>query len=137
MGSGMLTLKQKGDWKKTHKFLEKYIQNDHYLNVLEKYGKMGVEALSEATPKGSGKTADSWSYKIRQDLRNGNYRIVWSNSNVVDSPHSHPVNVALILQYGHATNHGGYVEGIDYINPAIQPIFEEMARKVWEEVTHK
>ena len=138
MSRGMLTIKQKGSWKKTHELLQTYIQNDHYISVLEKYGQKGVEALSAATPVGSGKTAESWDYEIKQNYKNGYYSIVWTNSNVVDSPRaSHPVNVAIILQYGHGTRNGGYVQGIDYINPALEPVFQEMLDKVWEEIGHK
>ena len=88
---------------------------------------MGVQALSIATPNDSGKTAQSWSYEIED--RNGSISIYWKNSNVNNN-----VNIAVILQYGHGTRNGGYVEGIDYINPAMQPLFQEMANEAWKEV---
>ncbi len=97
-------------------------------STLQKYGKKGVDALMHATPIDSGKTALSWDYEIEYD---DNYAtIVWTNSNVNDH-----VSIAMILQYGHGTNNGGYVQGIDYINPAMQPIFDNLARDAWEEVT--
>ena len=99
-----------------------------YIDVLRKYGQAGVEALAAATPKDTGETAASWSYEIVQ-TRNG-YSIFWNNSNV-----NRGVNIALILQYGHGTGTGGYVRGIDYINPAIRPVFDEIANAAWKEVT--
>ena len=96
---------------------------------MQKYGKRGVEALKEATPKDSGKTAESWSYTVEKDT-DGQYQIVWSNSNI-----NQHVNIAIILQYGHATRNGGFVKGTDYINPAIDKIFQQMANEAWEEVT--
>lgn len=98
--------------------------------MLQKYGREGVRALSSATPIDSGKTANSWDYEIKQ--YQGGARISWTNSNVVDG-----VPIAIILQYGHGTRNGGYVQGRDYINPAIQPIFDKLAKDVWEEVTTK
>lgn len=97
--------------------------------ILRKYGRIGVEALSSATPKNTGKTADSWHYEI---VENGKHSvsIVWSNSNL-----NKGVNIALILQYGHGTRQGGYVQGIDYINPAVRPVFDDISQKAWEEVT--
>lgn len=97
------------------------------LSFLDKFGEQGVRALAEATPKDTGATADSWYYKIVNDGKS--YAIQWLNSNVNEG-----VPIAIILQYGHATGTGGYVEGIDYINPAIQPIFERIARDAWREV---
>ncbi len=88
---------------------------------------MGVDYLSNNTPIDSGETASSWSYEI--DLKNGRYMIYWSNSNV-----NQGVNIAIILQYGHVTKNGGYVQGIDYINPALAKVFEQMANELWEEV---
>ena len=97
---------------------------------LEQYGRAGVNALSAATPVDSGETADSWDYTITADKNT--VRITWTNSNVKDGMN---VPVAVILQYGHATGNGGYVQGIDYINPALKPLFDEIAIKAWEEVT--
>lgn len=101
-------------------------------SILNKYGKRGVEALREATPKDTGKTADSWIYEIEED-ENGNLKIVWSNTNVVNDW----APIAILLQYGHATRNGGYVQGRDYINPAIESIFKNMADEAWKEVSHE
>lgn len=89
---------------------------------------MGVEALSKATPKNSGKTASSWFYEIQRD--NSSWIITWKNSNI-----NNGVPIAIVLQYGHATRNGGYIEGIDYINPALKPVFERIADSAWKEVT--
>ena len=123
----MVKLVTKGNFKKTFGFFER--TEDMKLNLLEKYAKEGVRALSEATPKDSGKTADSWYYVIKEG--DGYYAVEWCNSNLGDGW----APIALLLQYGHATGTGGYVQGRDYINPAIQPIFDKMAKDAWEEVT--
>lgn len=122
-----IRIKQKGDFKKTTKFLKKISQGD-YLRILDKYGQMGVDALSNATPKDSGLTASSWSYEVHRTR--GSATISWTNSNINDG-----VKIAVILQYGHGTNNGGYVQGIDYINPALRPVFDKIANAVWKEVT--
>ena len=116
-----------GDLSKTMKFLNR-LQNKEYLNILSTYGKQGVDALRAATPKDSGKTADSWYYEIKQDR--DAISINWCNSNVNDG-----VVIALILQYGHGTGTGGYVQGTDYINPAMKAIFDDLANECWKEVT--
>lgn len=123
----MITFKQKGDFKKTEKFLKKSFGRD-YISVLKKYGQQGVAALSAATPVDSGKTATSWSYEIVQNK--SDISIFWNNSNVQKG-----VNIAVILQYGHGTRYGSYVSGRDYINPAIRPIFDKIADAAWKEVT--
>lgn len=123
----MFSFRQKGDFSKTEKFLKKALGKD-YRNVLEKYARQGVQALSAATPVESGLTAASWSYEIVSDA-NG-LSIFWNNSNV-----NKGVKIALILQYGHGTRNGGYVVGRDYINPAIRSIFDNMADEAWREVT--
>lgn len=123
----MLSFVQKGDFSKTDKFLEKALEVIH-LGELDRFGRKGVDALSAATPIDSGETATSWYYNIER--KKGSTSIVWSNSNVVDG-----CNIAVILQYGHGTRTGGYVDGRDYINPAIQPIFDEIAATAWREVT--
>lgn len=123
----MIRISQRGDFSKTEKFLKKSFGRD-YLGVLEKYAQQGVAALSAATPVKTGLTAASWSYKIIQN--ESSLSIVWENSNVHKG-----VNIALILQYGHGTRNGGYVRGRDYINPALQPIFDSMADAAWKEVT--
>ncbi len=122
----MITIAHKGDFKKTIKFFDA-ITRVSIRHILDKYGRMGVEALASATPVDTGKTASSWVYDIEM-TKNG-YSIVWSNTNV-----NNYVNIALILQYGHATRNGGYVRGRDYINPAIQPIFDQISREAWREV---
>ena len=113
-------------FKKTDSYLEK-IKEVFHSGLLNKYGKMGVEALEAATPVDSGKTSESWSYTISRV--NHTITITWHNSNFNDG-----VPVAVILQYGHATKNGGWVEGIDYINPAMEPIFKKIAEEAWKEV---
>lgn len=122
----MITIKQKGDFKKTEAFLNR-AKRVKVQQILDYYGKLGVLALAEATPKDTGKTASSWNYEV--SVKSGTSSIVWSNSNV-----NKGVNIALILQYGHGTRNGGYVKGRDYINPALQPIFDEIANTAWKEV---
>lgn len=123
----MITFRNKGDFKKTEKFLKKSLGRD-YRSVLDKYAQQGVVALSSATPKESGQTASSWYYKI---IQNGSsLSIVWNNSHV-----NKGVNIAVILQYGHGTRTGGYVQGRDYINPALRPVFDKLADAAWKEVT--
>lgn len=116
-----------GDFSKTMNFLNR-LQKKDYLSVLTQYGQRGVEALRSATPVDTGKTADSWYYEITQDRNQAT--ISWCNSFENDG-----VVIALLLQYGHGTRNGGYVQGRDYINPAIQPIFDAMAEECWKEVT--
>ena len=125
----MITVQHRGSFRKLEKFLQKnqHLSLNRYLRL---YGQKGVEALANATPVDSGLTADSWHYKIEKDERKKIIRIVWTNSNVVDEW----FNVALMIQYGHGTKSGAYVEGIDYINPAVKSIFDELAKEVWEEV---
>lgn len=123
----MISIKQRGDFKETEKLLKKSLGRD-YISVLEKYGQQGVSALSASTPIDSGLTASSWSYKIIQN--ESGFSVSWENSNVQKN-----VNIAIILQYGHGTRNGGYVSGRDYINPALQLIFDKMADAAWKEVT--
>lgn len=125
----MIGIRQRGNFRKTEKFLKKSFGRN-YLDVLEKYAQQGVSSLAAFTPIDSGETAISWGYEIIQNESEGSISIVWTNSNV-----NKGVNIAIILQYGHATRNGGYVEGIDYINPALKPIFEKMADAAWKEVT--
>lgn len=122
----MITIKHRGDFKKTDNFLAKILKRD-YRSVLNKYGQEGVTALSKATPYDTGLTANSWYYDIEET--NTGLRIYWKNSNV-----NKGANVAVILQYGHGTGTGGYVEGVDYINPALKPVFQKIADGVWSEV---
>ncbi len=123
-----ITFRHKGDFSKTEKFFNSLLKLD-YLNVLERYGQAGVAALAAATPKDSGLTAASWDYEITHNGKETT--IAFTNSNI-----SNGVNIAIILQYGHGTKGGGYVAGRDYINPAIQPIFDKMANEAWREVTN-
>lgn len=123
----------KGNFNHLENFLAKAIHIRPVVRaILEKYGKKGVEALAAATPKDTGKTAASWTYKIVEDNR-GNMKIEWHNTNVVDDW----ANVAILLQYGHATRNGGYVQGQDYINPAIESIFQKLADEAWKEVSNE
>lgn len=123
----MVTFKQKGNFNNTEKML-RLISSRKYMKVLRQCGEEGVRALSAATPKDTGFTAASWSYKIEQS---GNGVIlIWENSHVEKGY----ANIALMLQYGHGTRTGGYVRGRDYINPAIKPIFDKIAEKAWKEV---
>ena len=123
----MLTVRQKGDFEKLTRYLIKANKVVKNLN-LNKYGEAGVKALASATPVDSGLTASSWYYEI--DKSNDSTSIVFYNSNV-----HRGICIAIILQYGHGTGTGGWVEGRDYINPAIQPIFDDIAEKAWKEVT--
>lgn len=123
----MITFRHKGNFSKTTRFLERAKEAIH-LGVLDKYGREGVVALSSATPIESGLTASSWYYEI--DNKNGSASINFYNSNI-----NKGVPIAIILQYGHGTGTGGWVQGRDYINPAIQPIFDKMVNEAWREVT--
>lgn len=122
----MITVAVKGDFKKTEKFL-KNIKKRKYSKLLEKYGQKGVDALSDATPVLTGLTADSWYYEIEETATN--ISIVWKNSNI-----QRGMSIALLLEYGHATGWGGYVQGRDYIRPAIRPVFDEITESVLKEV---
>lgn len=122
-----IVLTSKGDFNNITKYLNK-VRSLHIEKVLNSYGKKGVEALSSATPVDTGLTAASWGYSIQTSHAGAS--ITFTNSNV-----NKGVNIAIILQYGHGTGTGGWVEGRDYINPAIQPIFDELVEKVWKEVT--
>ena len=124
-----IKIKHKGDFSKFEYFLAKLKRKD-YLYVAEKYAKIGLAALKEATPKDSGYTAECWDYRIDDNTEAGTTSITYTNSNVIDG-----YNIAILLQYGHGTRNGGYVVGRDYINPVIQPIFESIANEAWEEVT--
>lgn len=123
----MITFKQSGDFKKVTSYLER-LKECVKVGDLNKFGEQGVAALSAATPVDTGETASSWYYEIKN--QNGKATISFCNSNVEDG-----VPIAIILQYGHGTRNGGYVEGRDYINPAIQPLFDQIAENAWREVT--
>ena len=123
----MITISSRGNFEKTDRFFKKMLRGE-ILKELYKYGEEGVRALADATPKDSGKTAASWDYTVEKT--DGAYSIVWTNSNI-----NKGVPIAVILQYGHGTRNGGYVEGRDYINPAIRPVFDKIADSAWKEVT--
>jgi hypothetical protein len=123
----MINFTQTGNFDKTEAYLARLKQED-LSAVLNKYGEMGVNALSNATPVDSGLTAASWYYTI--ESRRGYYSIRWHNSNVQSG-----LPIAVLIQYGHGTRNGGYVQGRDYIMPAIQPIFDQIAEEAWREVT--
>lgn len=126
----MISFTSKGDFSKTYKFLKKNENiNAYLLSKLEKYAQEGVNALREGTPKRTGKTANSWYYEITTS--GDTITIHWKNSNLGNDWFP----VALMIQLGHATGTGGYVQGIDYINPAMRPVFEKIAADAWKEVT--
>lgn len=122
----MIRVKHRGSFKKAERFLKNGSQRD-YLKILDRYGAEGCSALASATPVDSGKTASSWTYEIVK--ADSEVVIYWRNSNVHKG-----VNIALILQYGHGTGTGGYVEGIDYVNPALRPVFDKLAEEAWNSI---
>lgn len=123
----MFSVTSRGDWGKTTRFLLKASKNDVYAN-LETYGRMGVQALARATPKDSGLSASSWGYRIIRDRRGPG--IEWYNTNVTSTG----VPVVILIQYGHGTKNGGYVQGQDFINPVMKPIFEMIVNDIWKKV---
>lgn len=123
----MIIIKHTGNFEKTDGFLKK-VRRHQYFNILSEYGRKGANSLAAATPVDTGKTADSWGYKV--EVKDSSATITWTNSNI-----NKGVPVALVIQYGHMLPQGVWVEGIDYINPALKPIFKEMADKVWKEIT--
>ncbi len=118
---------QKGDFSKTYKFLT-HVSKKDFRDILEKWGQAGVDALASATPKDTGETASSWGYEVRKFFNHAT--ITWTNSNIVDG-----IPVVILIQYGHGLKGGGFVQGRDFINPALLPIFENIADSVWKEVT--
>ena len=123
----MITFRQKGDFAKLTRYLES-VKKTVNLGDLDKYGREGVAALSSATPVESGKTAASWFYEITKN--NEAIQITFHNSNIQNG-----VPIAIILHYGHGTRNGGWVQGRDYINASIQPIFDKITNDAWREVT--
>lgn len=123
----MIKFTRRGDFSKLNSYLQKRISKDKR-TVFDKYGQMGVNALKEATPKDTGKTSESWSYDVI--VTDSRISITWSNSNF-----NNGVPIAVVLQYGHATGSGGWVEGIDYINPALRPVFDKILEKVRKETS--
>lgn len=125
----MIKFTSKGDFRRLSSFFEK-TKNLMHIGDLDKFGRAGVAALQQVTPKDTGLTAASWDYKIERSA--GSVRISFHNSNIQNG-----IPIAILLQYGHATRSGSFVEGRDYINPAIQPIFDQIAEDAWKEVTNK
>lgn len=123
----MISFRQKGDFSKLTRYMER-AKESVSIGILDKYGREGVAALASATPSESGSTASSWYYKIVRDRQS--IKINFYNSNT-----NNGVPIAIILQYGHGTGTGGWVQGRDYINPAIQPIFDNLVNEAWREVT--
>lgn len=123
----MVKIRTKGNFNNTLKFFDRTL-NRSYIQILRMYGEKGVSALASATPVDTGKTAESWEYRIEQ--AKGSIRIYWTNTNV-----NNGVPIAIIIQTGHGTGTGGYVQGRDYINPAIRPIFDNIANDVWRDIT--
>ena len=123
----MISFRQKGDFKKLNSYLER-LEEAIKLGKLNKYGERGVSALASATPVDTGLTASSWQYSINREK--DSVSISFENTNI-----NNGVSIAILLQYGHGTRNGGYVQGRDYINPAIQPLFDQIAEEAWKEVT--
>jgi hypothetical protein len=124
----MISAKASGSFKNTESFLH-FMNKGKLFNNLDKYGRQGVDALSSATPRDTGETANSWGYQVGHTR--GVYSISWFNTH-----REGRVNIAVILQYGHGTGTGGYVQGIDYINPAIRPVFNRILDDIWRQVTN-
>ena len=127
MARSIISVTVDGKFTKTQRFFERILQLARK-GTYDKYGEMGVKALASATPKDTGLTSESWTYVIEH--RFGKTSIVWSNTNVNDG-----ANIAILIQYGHGLKNGGYVQGRDFINPAIQPVFDKIADDAWKEVT--
>lgn len=123
----MIIINKKGDFKKANSYFEKLLEIFHK-GILDKYGNLGVEILREATPKETGETANSWYYEISHSATKAT--VTWYNSHINEG-----YCIAVLLQYGHGTGSGGYVEGTDYINPAMKKVFEELADEAWKEIT--
>jgi hypothetical protein len=121
----LIRFKHSGSFDNTEKFLKRKID---YRNILARYGNEGVVALRSNTPQDSGLTADSWNYEVL--VRRNGYSITWTNSNLVDG-----IPVAILIQYGHGTRNGTFVQGRDFINPAMRPIFDRIAENLWKEVS--
>lgn len=123
----IIEIKSSGSFRNTDRWFNKMSRPDVWV-TLNSYGRQGVAALAAATPLDSGNTANSWTYEV--EITRTRTTLTWLNTNTVNG-----VNIAIILQYGHGTGTGGYVAGRDYINPAIKPIFDDIANGVWKEVT--
>lgn len=125
----MIKMTSRGSFARSQAFLQRMVNREQF-KVLEKYGPIGVAALASATPKDTSRTSSSWYYESVS--RPGYFAIHWYNSHIEDPGR---ISIAAIIQYGHATRRGGYVQGIDYINPAMQPIFDQIVADMWREVT--
>ncbi len=125
----MFRISSSGNFNNARSFLNR-ASNHETMSLLNKYGALGVEALAAHTPVNSGETANSWGYEITKTSKG--YRLTWTNDHIVDD-----VPVAILIQYGHATNNGGYVQGLDYINPALHSLFNDMSYTIWKEVVGK
>ena len=124
----MIGFTHRGNFNSTLDFLKK-AEKPNYMSILSRYGELGVNALSAATPIKTGKSASSWSYDVTK--LTGGYQVSWYNSDMAGR-----VPVVVLLQYGHATKNGGFVEGRDFINPALEPVFEQLAEAAWREVNN-
>lgn len=124
----MISITSKGSWSNTDKFLKQMVTDNYITSQLDAAGRTGVQALASATPSDTGVSANSWFYEIIKGK--SSWTLVWKNSHTADG-----VPVVILLQYGHATGTGGYVKGRNFINPAIQPIFDQLATSVWKAVT--
>jgi predicted Zn-dependent protease len=122
----MITAKAYGDFKKTERYL-KFLEDGEMFSGLDHYGRMGVDALARATPVDTGETSHDWDYGL--EISKDRYVINWFNTHLNEG-----VNIAVIIQYGHGTGTGGWVEGRDYINPAMQPLFDKIVEEVWRQV---
>ena len=122
----MIKFKLSGSFDNTEELLNKAVSSNPQ-TVLDECGRRGVEALAAATPKDTGLTSESWSYEVAKT--NSGYSLYWSNSN-----ESEGVPIVILLEYGHGTRNGGFVEGIDFINPALESLFEQLAEDLWKEV---
>lgn len=122
----MIKISQHGSFKNTENFFKRS-QKINIKNILEKYGKEGVSALTSATPLETGLTASSWDYEIH--YKKGIYEIVWTNSNINDG-----IPIVILIQYGHSTKNGTFVKGKDFINPALKPVVNKLADEIWREV---
>lgn len=123
----MISFTHKGNFNKVEKFFNRAL-GKKYMYIFERYAKEGLVALMASTPIDTGMTAISWDYRIEKTKNS--IRIIWFNTNIVDG-----IPIAVIIQYGHGTRNGGYVEGIDYINPALKPVFDKLTLDLWAEVT--
>lgn len=125
----MIKLKVHGDWNDTEEFLKRAKSSNDIIQILENYGREGVVALSSATPVDTGQTASSWFYEIKKT--DTGISLIFKNNNTTDTG----IPIAILLQYGHGNGKGAYIQGRDYINPALQPIFDKIAERAWLEVT--